>query len=187
MTNAVYAAMTDFYQRYVEMCKENNYQPSQPFDAEWDSVCFTDEERIIDGESQRCWLPVKRSEKINFDNIESAMSIQLDPQLAAFFGTYLSDHIPVKLNDENITLVQVWNDEDFHGLQENIIAHLMMKKRLKQSPTLFIASSEDDMQIIAIDNVTGEVVREYLGKGVVDVLAPDVASFMGMLTPVLEG
>ena len=186
MTAAVTDALISFYARCEQLWQTQDYLPQQAFDPEWDSPCFiadSNNPQLLAG--NKAWLPVKRDEITSFSNIESALSIELDPQIADFFGAYFSDHMPASFNDEVIELVQVWSPDDFERLQENTIAHLMMKKTLKQSPTLFIASCVDDMQIIALDNVSGEVVREVLGKGISEVLAPDLATFIGQLTPVL--
>jgi len=186
MTVAVTDALIAFYARCEQLWQAQDYLPQQEFDPEWDSPCFieaSDSEKLR--AEHKAWLPVKRDEITSFSNIESALSIELDPQIADFFGAYFSDHMPASFNDEIIELVQVWSADDFDRLQENMIAHLMMKKTLKQPPTLFIASCVDDMQIIALDNVSGEVVRETLGKGITAVLAPDLATFISQLTPVL--
>lgn len=186
MTAAVTDALIAFYARCEQVWQTQAHLPQQDFDPEWDSPCFivdSNHPQLLAG--QRAWLPVRRNEISSFSNIEAALSIELDPQLAAFFGAYFSDHMPASFNDEIIELVQVWSEDDFKRLQENMIAHLMMKKTLKQPPTLFIASYADDMQIIALDNVSGEVVREVLGKGISEVLAPDLATFIEQLTPVL--
>jgi len=186
MTVAVTDALIAFYARCEQLWQAQDFVPQQEFDSEWDSPCFIEASSsmsLLAG--HKAWLPVKRDEITSFNNIESALNIDLDPQIADFFGAYFSDHMPASFNDEIIELVQVWSADDFDRLQENMIAHLMMKKTLKQPPTLFIASCADDMQIIALDNVSGEVVRETLGKGITAVLAPDLASFIDMLTPVL--
>ncbi|MFT5879639.1 MAG: SecY interacting protein Syd [Moritella sp.] len=184
MTVAVTDALISFYARCEKLWQESNYQPQQAFDPDWDSPCFVVDEESVEA-GYRSWHPVKRAEKISFSNIETALNIELDPQIEAFFGAYFSDHMAARYQDEVIELVQVWSEDDFERLQENMIAHLMMKKTLKQSPTLFIASCEDDMEIIALDNVTGEVVRELLGKDKSEVLTPDLASFLNALNPII--
>ena len=186
MTVAVTDALIAFYARCEQLWQVQDYLPQQEFDPEWDSPCFIEASNSAQLRAEhKAWLPVKRDEITSFSNIESALNIELDPQIADFFGAYFSDHMPASFNDEIIELVQVWSADDFDRLQENMIAHLMMKKTLKQPPTLFIASCVDEMQIIALDNVSGEVVRETLGKGITAVLAPDLASFISLLTPVL--
>ena len=186
MTISVASALTDFYQAYAALCQQQAIKPAQVFDPEWDSACFLAESEERDGEMQRLWQPVKREDGVNFGNIETALEISLDKQIDPFFGSYYSDHVSADFNGETITLVQVWNDDDFIGLQENMIAHLLMKKKLKQSPTLFIATCVDEMEIIAIDNTSGEVVKERLGKGISSVLAADLVDFISQLTPVIN-
>lgn len=48
-------------------------------------------------------------------------------------------------------------------LQENLIGHLIMKRRLKQTPTLFIAATESEQEIISLCNLSGEVILEQPG------------------------
>lgn len=186
MTTAVSSALADFYQAYAEQSQSQQVKPAQIFDPEWDSTCFLAGSEERDGEIYRFWQPVKRDGKIDFANIENALEISLDKQINAFFGDYYSDHIYADFNGEIVGLVQVWNEDDFIGLQENLIAHLLMKKKLKQSPTLFIATCDDEMDIIAIDNTNGAVVKERLGKGISAVLSPDLASFITQLKPVFS-
>ena len=70
-------------------------------------------------------------------------------------------------------------------LQENMIAHFMMQKRLKKPASMFIASCSDEMQVISILNETGQVQLETLGKKQEAILAETLADFLEKLTPVL--
>lgn len=85
-----------------------------------------------------------------------------------------------------LNLVQVWSEEDFIRLQENLIGHLVTQKRLKLSPTLFIATLESDLEMISLCNLTGEIILEKFGSKEKRVLAPNLIHFIQELTPVVE-
>ncbi|WP_413699747.1 SecY-interacting protein Syd [Psychromonas sp. KJ10-10] len=80
----------------------------------------------------------------------------------------------------------MWNEDDFKMLQENMIAHFIMQKRLNKPASMFIASCSDEMQVISIVNETGEVQLETLGKKQEAILAPSLDVFLMQLTPVVS-
>lgn len=86
---------------------------------------------------------------------------------------------------ETLTLLQTWSEEDFQRVQENLIGHLVVQKRLKLSPTLFIATLESELDVISVCNLSGEVVKETLGTAKRITLSPSLAGFLNQLEPVL--
>jgi SecY interacting protein Syd len=80
-------------------------------------------------------------------------------------------------------LLQVWNEEDFERLQQNLIGHLLMKQRLKQSPSLFFGLTDEEDFILTVINDTGEVALEQVGKPAQEILAPTLAHFIAQLSP----
>ncbi len=52
--------------------------------------------------------------------------------------------------DETLTLLQTRSEEDFQRVQENLIGHLVVQKRLKLAPTLFIATLESERDVISV-------------------------------------
>ena len=70
-------------------------------------------------------------------------------------------------------------------MQENLIGHLVVQKRLKLSPTLFIATLESELEVISVCNLSGEVLKETLGTRKRTILSPSLASFLEQLDPVL--
>ena len=86
--------------------------------------------------------------------------------------------------DIQLSLVQVWSEDDFIRLQENLIGHLVTQRRLKLPPTQFIATLESEFDMISVCNLSGEVILETFGTTKRRVLAADTASFLSQLTAV---
>jgi SecY interacting protein Syd len=169
------------YQRYLSLWQSTHGSlPTQSFDPEWTSSCQIGE--VIDG--MMTWQPVKRDLPISLKNIEQALEITLHPSITELFCHTYSDHLSCDFDGHLIELVQVWNEADFTMLQENMIAHFMMQKRLKQPASMFIATCSDEMQVISILNETGQVQLETLGKRQETILAESLADFLSKLTPV---
>ena len=161
--------------------KQKQSLPVQCFDPDWISPCQVGEP--LNGKIE--WRAVKREAAVDLSNIEQALEIQLHPSIVDFFCTAYADCIPCLFADHPIDLIQVWNEQDFKQLQENMIAHFMMQKRLKKPASMFIASCSDEMQIISVLNETGQVQLETLGKGQEAILADNLADFLAMLKPVI--
>ena len=85
-----------------------------------------------------------------------------------------------------VSLVQVWSEDDFVRVQENLIGHLVMKRRLKHSPTIFIATTESELEVVSVCNISGEVIIEQLGTTKREVITPSLKKFLILLQPLSE-
>ncbi|MEI6898133.1 MAG: SecY-interacting protein [Psychromonas sp.] len=182
MNNRIKTALDDLFTRHAKIWQDEKQSlPQQQFDEQWLSACQVDK---LDAQLIT-WSPVERETTLDFANIEEALDVSLHPTITALFCSYYADGIPCLFDGHPIDLIQVWNEADFNLLQENMIAHFMMQKRLKQPASMFIASCSDEMQVISILNETGEVQLETLGKKQESILAPSLADFLDRLQPVL--
>ena len=172
-----------FFERFNSLWQtQKKSLPQALFDSQWISSC-----QIGEVENHLIhWSPVKRKTAVDLSNIEQALDIKLHPSIVDFFCSAYSAGLPATYQDHPIELIQVWNDQDFNLLQENMIAHFMMQKRLKQPASMFIASCSDEMQIVSVLNDSGQVQLETLGKGQEAILAENLADFLAGLTPVIE-
>ncbi|WP_165872769.1 SecY-interacting protein [Celerinatantimonas diazotrophica] len=151
--------------------------PQVEYDAQWPSPCQCSD--VV--HNRVYWHPVLREKPLDLSATEDALDLSFHPSVKVFYSRYYSETMIVRFNQQKFALVQVWNDDDGVRLQENLIAHILMKRRLKHPETLFIASAEDEMQIVSVVNQTGEVILETLGKKQDKLLASSLGEFLSQL------
>ena len=149
-------------------------------DELWLSPCIQED---VD-EKQVAWQAVNMpSNELNFSNVESALEITLHEDIKQYFTSIFSETLDANCTEGDLSLLFAWNEEDFSRLQENMIGHILMKRRLKQDITLFFAVTDEEDIIISIDNETGEVCVEHVGCKPHKKLANSLAEFVQQLTP----
>lgn len=129
------------------------------------------------------WQPQTFTLQANLSAVERAMDISLQPAVHQFYTTQFAGDMPALSGSLALTLLQTWSEDDFHRVQENLIGHLVMQKRLKLSPTLFLATTNDEMEVVSLSNISGEVVLEKIGTKICTTLAPGLSVFLRGLQP----
>ncbi|WP_435930639.1 SecY-interacting protein [Dryocola sp. BD613] len=129
------------------------------------------------------WQPQPFSLEDDLSGVERALDISLQPAAHQFYTTQFAGDMPALSGSVVLTLLQVWSEEDFQRVQENLIGHLVTQKRLKLSPTLFLATTQDEMEVVSLCNLSGEVVLEKIGTRQRRTLAPSLATFLASLQP----
>jgi len=131
------------------------------------------------------WQPQPFTVEQSVKAIERAMDIVVQPAIHAFYTTQFAGDMYARFNNEMLTLLQTWSEDDLLRVQENLIGHLVTQKRLKLSPTLFIATLDSEMDILSVCNLTGNVVKETLGTQKRQVLSDSLTDFLNLLHPVV--
>ncbi|HEY0921220.1 SecY-interacting protein [Rheinheimera pacifica] len=129
------------------------------------------------------WQPVLQQPPADFSNVERALELELHPDIKSFYQMQYGAGLAAEHSRGKLLLLMVWNNDDVKRLQENIIGHIIMKRRLKQRETVFFATTEDDDILLSVLNSTGEVFVEHVGQEVKEKLADSLADFISQLAP----
>ncbi|WP_312240009.1 SecY-interacting protein [Pantoea sp.] len=175
-------ALRDFTLRYLEHWQQTHgHLPASEdlFGIASPCVSETRGEAVL-------WRPQPFSLPASLDAVERALDIRLQPAITEFYTSQFAGDMRAQHGTRALSLLQVWSEADFIRMQENLIGHLVMKRRLKETPTLFIATTDSDSEIISICNLSGEVILEQLGVKKREVLSCEIKDFLEHLQPVSE-
>ena len=162
--------------------------PTTEHDKQWLSPC----EQGQHDEHHYYWQPVAitpdllaktNDEELSFANVESALNLELHPDIKTYFTTIFSGDIEASCDEGQLSLLFAWNKDDFARLQENIIGHILMKQRLKQAETVFFAVTDEEDMIISVDNSSGEVWVEQVGCKPHKKLSDSLVDFISQVKP----
>ncbi|WP_108945995.1 SecY-interacting protein [Shewanella halifaxensis] len=129
------------------------------------------------------WQAVVRQQSGEFTNVESALELTLSAEINSFFGKHFSAPVFFDSPWGAGELIQVWNQTDFEYLQQNIIGHLMMKKKLKQEATWFFGILDEEDKMLTVNNNDGSVWIEVAGEVQTVKLSDSLDEFISQLTP----
>lgn len=180
MTQTVKESLTALFESALKDSGEDCF--SRLFDPEWRSDCEFRQE----GE-RTYWQPTLQETSVDFSGLANAVGQPIHPDISAYYGSYWAGPLEATSHEGHVSLIQLWNQEDFDRLIANLIGHLMAKQRLKKPFTVFIANTDPDTELfLSIDNESGKVLLEEPGKPVVRVVDKDIATFLNRLSPVVH-
>ncbi|WP_439841539.1 SecY-interacting protein Syd [Aeromonas taiwanensis] len=177
MSDQVLSALEQFFLRWQRDGEARRGLPLCEWEAEWRSPCELDEPR----EGRVAWRVHRRADPADFTSMNEALELTLHPSALALFGHWFSRPIPCSYKGLRIEFILPWNDADLDLLKENLIGHLLMLRKLKRSPSLFIATTRNEMTLVSLDNESGQVCLEWLDSGRRLVLAPSLPAFLARL------
>lgn len=181
MEHQVSAALREFTQRYLALWQQQH--------ADWPAshVLYGIPSPCIVYSRDDCvfWRPEVGCGE-DLEGIGRALDMRLHPSLAPFFTTQYAGDMHACWNGITMDLVQVWSEDDLRRLQENQIGHLLTQRRLKLSPTLFLASTADDLSMVTLCNLSGNVLLEQFGSPQRRMLADSLPEFLMALQPLAQ-
>ena len=83
-------------------------------------------------------------------------------------------------------MIQVWNEQDFERLSENLIGHALQKRRRREPLTLFVACTDESEFNLCVDNATGLVLLEQPGQAPKQTVAESLAQLLSRMEPIAQ-
>ncbi|MFQ3235839.1 MAG: SecY interacting protein Syd [Paraglaciecola sp.] len=182
MSQSVIEALDSFMQRFKQHSITFPNIATITYDPKWPSECYQPLKDNEEGGTVN-WQVVKRWPSASFSDLEHALDLTLHPDIKDYYGQYWSENIYANSEHGQLQLLQAWNAEDFTILQQNLVGHILMKRRLRQPETLFFALTSQDDFILSVENQTGEVMLEEVGLHPQKVIAPNLAAFLSAIEP----
>ncbi len=185
MSSHVKAALQNFISTYAKEASQfEKGFPARNYDPEWLSEC---QHTTVGADGKIGWNPVEQREPVDFSGIENALELQIHPDIKEYYGSFWSGSLEATCEEGHVSLIQLWNYQDFDRLVENLIGHALAKKRLKLLFTVFFATTEPDSEyFLSIDNETGAILLEEPGLPPHKKVDDCLADFIHRLTPCLD-
>lgn len=176
---AVTAALESFFQRALETTDDDCF--SIAFDPEWRSACELAPDPTDDISR---WRPVRQSTPVDFSGLETALECPIHEDIKAYYDSFWSGNFEAKSFEGHVSLIQLWNQDDFDRLIANLVGHTLYKQRAKAPYTVFFANTDPDSELfLSIDNESGKVLLEEPGKAPIKTVDESVSRFLDRLTP----
>lgn len=180
VTSSVVSALDQLIERYQQVYAEHGAALVTEAHDEWQAPIYT--QRIDEDTMQ--WQPVRQAQPMQFSDLANALEQPFHADISDLYGTWFAADLNVSFADHPLVLLQVHGTEDGERLQANLAGHVLMKRRLRQPITLFIGLAEEsDDLLITLNNETGQVGLEFVGREQHEILADSVAEFLQKLVP----
>ena len=180
MTTNILQTVDEFVARLCEFQQTHQIILSIEQDPDWPSPA---EQGKPNSDGEVIWTPSLQPSANNFQALVDGLELSPDAELEAYYTRYFSDNLDAETERGRLQLLMPWNHDDFTRLQQNLVAHVLMKRRLGQRETLFFAVTDEEDFIISVLNDTGEVVLEQVGKEPQEILASSLSAFFTQLKP----
>lgn len=178
--SSVTQALDNFIQRTLTLTNDGLLE--SPFEDDWRSPC-----EVSNNQETSFWRPIPQTEPLDFGGLGNAADTTIHPDIQTYFGSYWSGSLQATTDEGYLSLIQLWNKDDFERLIENLVGHLFMKNRNKQPFTVFFATTERDSEFfLSIDNASGNILLEEPGKPPLRKIDQNIATFLNRLEPDLS-
>ena len=169
--------LTNLIERTLELTESRLL--SSPFDPEWRSDC-----EVHQRFDHIYWRPIAQSPPVDFTGLENAIEECIHPDVINYYSSYWSGTLEADSEEGRVSLIQLWNPDDFERLIANLIGHALNKMKSKNPYTIFFANTDPNSELfLSIDNNSGVVILEEPGKPPIREVESDIGTFLTRLEP----
>ena len=188
--SALSDSLDNFMHRFLTLYRDTDKGlPLIEFDSDWPSSCHqtSDHTPAYDGELIP-WRPVLQQRQHDlFIGLTNALETPIHPDICTYYSRYWSDPILASCRGDKLSLIFVWNDDDYERLRGNLIGHTLNKRRQNIPLSLFFACTEPEDLVLTVENDTGVVLLEQPGnKKPIREVASSLAEFIDELIPIIQ-
>ena len=156
---------------------QREHQPYRTPADEWASPC-----EISRDQDWVYWQPVPQVPAVNFRGLENAIGAPIHPDISAFYSSFWSGTIETTSQEGHVSLIQLWNEDDFERLIGNLVGHYLEQRRANRDFTVFFATTEPDSELfLSIDNSSGVVFLEEPGQPPLRKIDTNITAFLNRL------
>ena len=170
-------ALTEFIDATLNIAESGLL--SSPFDTDWRSPSELHHDSDL-----TYWKPVRQQAPVSFEGLSHALELEIHADIKAYYASYWSGTLEADSSEGRVSLIQLWNAEDFDRLIANLIGHAMVKQKSRQGFTVFFANTDPDTELfLSIDNSSGAILLEEPGKPPLRQVETDIHTFLRRLKP----
>ena len=115
-------ALSNFIESTLNLSESGTL--SSAFDPEWRSAC-----ELYQDDQATYWRPIKQTPQINFAGLAIALEMEIHPDIQDYYRSFWSGTLEARSEEGRVSLIQLWNDDDFERLIANLIGHALAKQR----------------------------------------------------------
>jgi SecY interacting protein Syd len=176
--NSVKETLKNFIDESITLTQNGYFEVNS--DPDWDSECIIKDEFGVS-----TWKPIAQNKPVNFAGLANAVESPIHPDAIDFFSSFWSGSLQGKTTEGPLSLIQLWNPEDFDRLVANLIGHLMAKKNANLPFSLFFATTDPDSELfLSIENHTGRILLEEAGSPPIKEVDKNLSDFLKRVSPV---
>lgn len=170
-------ALTDFVESTLSLTE--NGLLKAPFDPDWRSPCERHQDK-----DWTYWQPTRQETEVSFAGLENALECEIHPDIKAYYGSYWSGTLEATSEEGPVSLIQLWNPDDFERLISNLVGHALSKRRSRSPFSVFFATTDPESELfLSIENESGTVLLEEPGRKPLRIVESDIATFLQRLKP----